>query len=158
MYQDLTLCLDPMSVLIPVEYSRKTPTTMPAPPRATGYIFLIFKRKTGAQEDDSKMTGTPTLEMYQSAAPIVGHSSDRAGFDSGTTRQKTAVFTISLGFADTRPWPVPAWPPCGTDAGNPARIEPRGLLIEPFGVNGFELRGINSPLVRRDLQSVEGVR
>ena len=36
-----------------------------------------------------------------------------------------------------------------------SRIELRGLSIESSRVNGFELRGIDTPLIRGDLQPVE---
>ena len=43
----------------------------------------------------------------------------------------------------------------GDEAGNLSRIELRIDSIESIGVNGFELSGIDLPLIRRDLQSVE---
>ena len=36
-----------------------------------------------------------------------------------------------------------------------SRIELRGLPIESPRMNGFELRGIDTPLIRGDLQPVE---
>ena len=36
-----------------------------------------------------------------------------------------------------------------------SRIELRGESIESFWVNGFELRGIDAPLIRCDLQPDE---
>ena len=43
----------------------------------------------------------------------------------------------------------------GEQAGNLSGIELRIDSIESFGVNGFELHGIDAPLIRRDLQSLE---
>ena len=37
------------------------------------------------------------------------------------------------------------------------RIELRSLPIESYKMNGFELRGIETPLIRGDLQPVEDV-
>jgi hypothetical protein len=43
----------------------------------------------------------------------------------------------------------------GEQAGNLSCIELRIDSIESFWVNGFELHGIDAPLIRRDLQPIE---
>ena len=40
-------------------------------------------------------------------------------------------------------------------SGNLSRVELRRESIEPPGVNGFELRGIDAPLTRCDLQPIK---
>jgi hypothetical protein len=73
----------------------------------------------------------------------------------GETGEVSAFLAITSNSSDTCPSPVLRRRFMKGQVGKLARIELRCDPIESFWMNDFELRGVDAPLIRCDLQPIE---